>query len=87
MVVEGINLMGRQVRYLDHLSMPQIGTIIDWKPHNTKPEVMILAVINVREKLNEEPYTYMDKISGVTRTIKIDMLVNSDECTLIEEDK
>ena len=29
MVVEGINLMGRQVRYLDHLSMPQIGTIID----------------------------------------------------------
>ena len=64
MVVEGINLMGRQVRYLDHLSMPQIGTIIDWKPHNTKPEVMILAVINVREKLNEEPYTYMDKIEA-----------------------
>lgn len=79
------NLMGRQVRYLDRLLMPQIGTIIDWKPHKSKADVMVLAVICTEESYNDNEYTYQDKLTGEIRTVLIDQFVNSDECELLED--
>lgn len=85
MVIDESKLMGQQVQYLDHLSMPQIGTIIDWRPHKEASDVMLLAVICKEEAYNEQEYTYQDKLTGEVRTVLIDRLVRSDECKLIEE--
>ena len=79
-------IIGSRVSYLDDLLFPQIGTIIDYRPHKSLSDVLYLALINDREYLNQTEYSYIDKIDSQSKAVLIDCIRRSDECNVLVEE-
>lgn len=79
-------IIGSRVSYLDDLLFPQIGTIIDYRPHKSLSDVLYLSLINDREYLNQTEYSYIDKIDKQPKTVLIDCIRRSDECNVLVEE-